>query len=95
MTKETRGVVGKIVTLVLGVASVVVCFPYAFLAFALLIHAPNQWARLFAFCPLLLIFGAYFAVGWAWKKERWLGACLVLAALLGLFAYGWSTLELP
>jgi hypothetical protein len=86
---------GKIVTLVLIAASLVVCVPLACLDFALLIHAPNLSARPIAFCPSVLIFGAWFAVWWAWRKEHLLIGCLVLSVLLGIFAYGWSTFDVP
>jgi hypothetical protein len=87
--------VAKIITLIMLVASVVVCVPMAYLAFALLVHAPNQAARPFAFLPSILLLGAWLAVLIAWKSERWLIAYLVLATLLGIFSYGWSTIEVP
>jgi hypothetical protein len=87
--------VGKIMTLVMIVASAVVCVPFASLDFGLLINAPNQSARLFAFYPWLLLSGTWFAVWLEWRTERWLIACILLAILLGIFVYWWSTLELP
>jgi hypothetical protein len=68
----------------------------------LFLHAPDESSAalyprlLIAFCPWLLIFGTWFAAWWlAWRAERWLVACSVVAALLGIFIYGWLTLELP
>jgi hypothetical protein len=83
--------VRQVITFGLFVLSAVVCLPFAFLTSALAIHAPKPLAL---FYPAILLIGAWIVAGLLWRAKLWIPASILLAMLIGVHLYWWSTLEL-
>lgn len=87
---------GPIITGGLLVVSAIVCTPIALLTLAFLFYAPDRAPRPLEFLyPSLLIIGTWIGVALLWRAQRWISACVLLAILIGVYLYWWSTLELP
>jgi hypothetical protein len=91
--------IARIITFGMLVVSAIVCIPLALLYSALIAHALNAVSPLdgfyYFFYPWLLIGGTWIAVWLLGKYKHWIAACILLAILVGIYLYWWSTLELP
>jgi hypothetical protein len=96
MPMDKPAIIERNVTIGLLIVSGVVCVPLALLATIIFAHAPATANNpLVIFYPWSLIIVAWGGVWLLWRTGRWVPAWFVLIVLIVIYAYFWTTFELP